>query len=138
VIDSRNLSSEAKKYRLNLNLTNQSLDQLPEGIKKSILGNIGTLIYFRLGSQDAQELEPEFSPEFSVGDLQALDKYQVYLKLFINGLASRPFSVKTFEPAPAGKREAGREALIKVSRQRYAARRETIEAKINKWLTKAA
>lgn len=126
--------SEARKYRLNLILANQYLDQLTLDIKKSILGNIGTLISFRLGSQDAIDLEREFSPIFNTVHLENLDKYQIYLKMAIDGLTCRPFSARTLPPAEPGRRENNRENIIKTSRERYSTKREVIENKIQRWI----
>jgi len=126
--------SEARKYRINLTLTHQYLGQLSEEVKKSIIGNVGTLISFRLGSHDASELEKEFSPQFSIENLENLGKYQIYLKLLIDGLPSRPFSAQTLPPATPNKNEGNKENIIKSSRQKYGTRRELIEDRINRWL----
>jgi hypothetical protein len=87
--------SESRKYRLNLTLSHQFLDQLDTDIVHAILGNVGTIIAFRLGSRDAQTLEPEFCPESTATDLQQLKRYQIYLKLAVTG-QTRPPS----RPAP--------------------------------------
>lgn len=126
--------SESRKYRLNLITTNQYLDQIPVDIKKSIIGNVGTLITFRLGSHDAIELESEFAPEFNTVNLENLNRYQIYLKLAINGITSKPFSAVTLPPTPISK--TNRENIIKTSRQRYAIKRNVIEDKIHRWFSK--
>jgi hypothetical protein len=105
--------SEARKYRLNLILTHQYLAQLTQGIKESIIGNVGTIISFRLGSSDAKELEKEFSSNFSVEDLENIGKFQVYLKLAIDGLTSRPFSAQTLSPTIPEGNEKNRDKMIK-------------------------
>ncbi len=125
--------SEARKYRLNLILAHQYLDQLSLEIKKSILGNVGTLICFRLGSQDAIELENEFSPAFNAVDLENLGKYQIDLKMNIDGLTTRPFSARTLAPEIPFKNEQNKENIIKNSRERYGTKRKVIEDKINRW-----
>jgi hypothetical protein len=94
------------------------------------------LIAFRVGSPDARELEEEFSPQLNIQDLENLDKYQIYLKLLIDGLTSRPFSAKTLPPTQPIKDENNRENIIKVSRQRYGAKKSIIEDKITRWLTR--
>lgn len=128
--------SEARKYRMNLTLTHQYLGQLPERVKQSILGNVGTLICFRLGASDAAEIEKEFYPEFTSIDLQKLEKYHIYLKLLIDGVASRPFSAKTIPPIIPNRKEGGKESIIQVSRQRYGTNRAIIEDTIQRWLIK--
>lgn len=135
-----NILSEARKYRLNLILANQYLAQLEEmtptgkssRVKDAVFGNIGTMISFRIGAEDAEYLEKEFSPEFTAQDLVNLAKYQVYLKLMIDGLAGRPFSAVTLPPFP-NPLESNKEKIIKVSRERYGTPRIKIEDAISKW-----
>ena len=84
--------SEVRKYKIGLYLTHQYLDQLPEDVYKAILGNAGTLISFRLGAADAKVMEQEFYPIFKQDDFINLPKFNIYLKLLIDGTTSRPFS----------------------------------------------
>jgi type IV secretory pathway TraG/TraD family ATPase VirD4 len=90
--------SEARKYRLNLVLTNQYLGQIDEKIRLAILGNVGTLISFRVGAEDARYLSQEFYPVFNQDDLVNLPAYNIYLKLMIDGQTSQPFSAETLGP----------------------------------------
>jgi hypothetical protein len=126
--------SEARKYRLNLVISHQYLGQLDPEIKQAMLGNVGTLVSFRLGAEDAFELAREFAPEVTAQDLENTDKHQVYLKLAVDGLTSRPFSARTLPPAIPSVHEQNRETIIRVSREKYAMRREVIEEKITRWL----
>jgi len=89
--------SELRKYRVGLILAHQYLRQLDRQIQEAVLGNVGTLIAFRLGVSDAQLLEPEFSPELSALDLMRLPNYHIYLKLMVEGKVSPPFSAKTIQ-----------------------------------------
>jgi len=91
--------SETRKYKLSLFLTNQYLDQFSEELQAAIFGNIGTLISFRLGADDARRLEREFYSVFTVDDLVKLPRYSIYLKLMIDGMTSKPFSAITL-PLP--------------------------------------
>jgi hypothetical protein len=84
--------SEARKYGLSLCLANQYVFQLDEPIRKAVFGNVGTMISFRVGSEDAKFLEEEFYPEFRRTDLINLPKHSVYLKIMIDGATSKPFS----------------------------------------------
>jgi CxxC-x17-CxxC domain-containing protein len=135
-----NILSEARKYRLCLTLANQYLGQLEEmtaagrstKVRDAVFGNVGTIICFRVGAEDAEFLEKEFIPEFTIDDLVNLGKYNIYLKLMINGLAGRPFSAETLPPFQRLE-ESSREKIIKVSRERYGTQRKIIEEKINKW-----
>ena len=80
---------------MNLNITNQYIAQLEEKICDSVFGNIGTLISFRIGAQDAEYMEKEFIPTFNQEDLINVDKYHAYIKLLINGVASPAFGMMT-------------------------------------------
>jgi CxxC-x17-CxxC domain-containing protein len=127
-----NILSEARKYRLDLILAHQYIAQMEETVRDAVFGNVGTLACFRVGAQDAEYLEKEFVPEFATQDLVNLDFTQIYLKLMIDGVASRPFSAATLAPFPKPA-ETYREKIIKISRERYAADRQEIEQKIAKW-----
>ncbi|MBK8464942.1 MAG: type IV secretion system DNA-binding domain-containing protein [Chloracidobacterium sp.] len=91
--------SELRKYGLSLVLAHQYLTQLEPNIRDAILGNVGTIIVFRIGANDAEFLEPEFTPEFRTSDFTNLPNYHIYLKLMIDGKISRPFSAVTLPPA---------------------------------------
>lgn len=127
-----NILSEARKYRLNLILAHQYITQMVDEVRDAVFGNVGTIISFRVGAYDAEYLEKEFIPEFVAQDLVNLDFAQIYLKLMIDGVASRPFSAITLPPLPQ-KVESSREKIIKISRERYATDRREVEDKIAKW-----
>lgn len=90
------LLSESRKYGVGLILANQYLAQLTQPITEAILGNVGTIIAFRVGPQDAAMIATEFTPEISARDLVNLPNYHIYLKLMIDGRISNPFSAQTF------------------------------------------
>lgn len=127
-----NILSEARKYRLNLIVGHQYISQMDEVVRDAVFGNVGTLSVFRVGAEDAEFLEKEFTPEFTAEDLVNLPKYNVYLKLMIDGVASHPFSAITLPP-PVPPEESNREKLIKVSRERYGVKKEIVEEKIARW-----
>lgn len=87
-----NVLAEARKYGLSLFLTHQYLDQLPEQIRSAIFGNVGTIISFQVGNEDAEQMAKEFHPVFKVSDFINLPKYSMYIKLAIDGVSSRGFS----------------------------------------------
>jgi len=92
--------SEARKYKLNLTIAHQYVEQLDEFVRPAVFGNVGTMIVFRVGATDAEFLEKEFAPQFEIEDLVNLGFAQIYLKLMINGLTSAPFSATTLPPIP--------------------------------------
>ncbi|MEA3272303.1 MAG: type IV secretion system DNA-binding domain-containing protein, partial [Patescibacteria group bacterium] len=127
--------SEARKYRLNLFVAHQYIEQLvadgDSTVRDAVFGNVGTLICFRIGGQDAEFLEKEFTPTFEIEDFVNLTKFDIYLKLMIEGVASNPFSATTLPPLH--ERQGNEEKVIKVSRERYSEKREVIEDKILRW-----
>jgi CxxC-x17-CxxC domain-containing protein len=123
--------SEARKYRLNLILAHQYIAQLDEKVRDGVFGNVGTHVTFRVGAADAAAFEEEFAPVFLPEDLVNLANYNIYLKLMIDGAASLPFSATTLPPI--GSPTGSMDKVIKVSRERYAAKRDTIEEKIERW-----
>lgn len=124
--------SEARKYKLSLNITHQYIEQMAEEVRAAVFGNVGTLISFRVGSYDAEVLEKEFAPIFTAEDLVNLGFVQIYLKLMIDGVASKPFSATTLPPI--SKPEiVFRDKVIEVSRKSYARPRALVEEEIRKW-----
>jgi hypothetical protein len=95
--------SEARKYRLNLILAMQFVEQLVEDLRNALFENVGTLIAFRLGPESAQRVAREFRPVFDVTDLMTLPRYQVYLTLMVDGVPSQPFSARTLPPQTTGR-----------------------------------
>ena len=87
--------SELRKYRVSLVLAHQYLSQIDEQIRDAVLGNVGTLIAFRVGPADAEILELEFLPRFTAADLTALPNYNIYLKMMLMNKISSPFSAET-------------------------------------------
>jgi len=94
-----NMLSELRKYHAQMILSHQHQAQLDPQVRESILGNIGTIIAFRLGLTDAEMLAGEFYPDFSTRDLINLANYQIYLKLVVDGIVSRPFRANTVPPS---------------------------------------
>ncbi len=129
--------SEARKYRLNLIIGHQYIAQLENDkntkVRDAIFGNVGTMVIFRIGAADAEFLETEFDPIFTPNDLVNLPKYNIILKLMINGVASDPFSAVTLPPNPEFI-SGNLEKVVKVSRERYANPVAFVEEKIARWM----
>ena len=90
--------SELRKFKIGMTLAHQYLQQLDEHIRFAVLGNVGTLVTFRVGTEDAPFLEKVMYPKFVVDDLINLPNYHIYLKLMIDGKPSKPFSATTLSP----------------------------------------
>lgn len=132
-----NILSEARKYHLNLILAHQYISQLVfDGnatVRDAIFGNVGSILSFRIGAEDAEHMEKEFEPVFMINDLVNLEKYHIYLKLMIDGIAGDAFSATTLPPADLSKIKINEEKVINVSRERYGRSRKEIEEKIARW-----
>jgi len=126
-----NILSEARKYRLSLIMAHQYVMQLDEAVSDAVFGNVGSMISFRVGGADAELLAKEYAPTFIEEDLVNLSKYNIFLKLMIDGVASQPFSAITLPPIRL--RTESAEKVIRVSRERYAKGRAEIEEKITRW-----
>ncbi|MGB9680620.1 MAG: helicase HerA domain-containing protein [Minisyncoccia bacterium] len=122
--------SEARKYRLNLTVANQYLAQLKEPILKSVFGNVGTLIAFRVGKDDADFLMKYFEPVFNAYDLMNLDNFNAYIKLMINNQTSRAFNIKTIRPPKPDFQKIN--YLKEYSSLQYSVPREEVEAEIRR------
>jgi hypothetical protein len=127
-----NILSEARKYKLNLTIAHQYIEQMSEEVRAAVFGNVGTMISFRVGAFDAEILEKEFAPQFTAEDMVNLGFAQVYLKLMIDGVSSAPFSATTLPPIPLPKETYVKE-IIDRSREQYAISRDQVEDDIRNW-----
>ena len=124
--------SEARKYRLNLTIAHQFIAQLTEKIRDAVFGNVGSIITFRVGAQDAEFLIKQFEPVFSQNDLVNIDNFNAYAKILISGQTSRPFNIRTI-PAEKGSEELA-DKLKEISRLKYSRDRNEVEDEILKRL----
>jgi hypothetical protein len=120
--------SEARKYGLNLVLTHQYIEQLDERIRAAIFGNVGTIISFRIGAEDAKYLAQEFAPVFNEADLIKLPNFHIYLKLMIDGVTSQPFSAVTLRIREIN--TSHKEEIIEFSRKQFTKPRSIVERQI--------
>lgn len=125
--------SEARKYKLNLTIAHQYVEQMEETVQHAVFGNVGTMITFRVGAQDADVLEKEFAPTFIAEDLVNLGKFQIYLKLMIDGEGSQPFSARTIAPLMKPKIDLSDEVISK-SREMYTRGKTEVEEETKKAL----
>jgi CxxC-x17-CxxC domain-containing protein len=134
-----NILSEARKYRLSLILSHQYIGQLEDQdrqgnqMRDAILGNVGTIVTFRLGSKDSELLEQEFAESVAIEDIINLPKYNIYTKLMIDGISGNPFSAKTLPPLEV-EDESMAEKAINASREKYGRERSKVEEKLSRWL----
>ena len=122
-----NILSEARKYRLSLIVANQFTTQIQENVRNAIFGNVGTIVSFGLGYDDATIMSSQFKEMITPNDLLSLPKFKAYTRLMVNGVMSDPFSMSTY---PLPKPESSEEVKQKIrqqSRQRYAIERDKLE-----------
>ena len=130
--------SEARKYRLALTMANQYVAQLliddkNTSLRDAVFGNVGSIVSFQVGSDDAEEISLQFEEAVSVKDILSLPKYHAYVRLMIDGVNSKPFSVSTLPP-PTWQQDEGRTDKIRsLSRERYTNDRKVVEDNIFKW-----
>jgi len=120
--------SEARKYKLSLNVAHQFIAQLDENIRNSVFGNVGSMAIFRVGNDDAEYLAKQFEPVFEAKDIANLDNYNAYLKILVNGQPQPPFNIQTITPQK-GKPEII-EQLKELSSLKYGTERAVVEKKI--------
>ena len=125
--------SEARKYGLSLHLTHQYTAQLPDEIKDAILGNVGSIVAFTLGSQDASVMKTEFMTTFDENDLISQEKFNFYCKLYIDGATSKPFSGVGLPPE-FDKGESFSDVIKAHTAQKYGKDKDYVEEKIKIWM----
>jgi len=124
--------SEARKYSLTLTVAHQYMAQMSEEVRDAVMGNVGTMVTFRIGGYDAEILEKELQPTFAIEDMVNLGFAQIYIKLMINEVTSPPFSATTLPPIQ--KPEISfRGDIIANSRKQFARARAEVEQEIGEW-----
>jgi hypothetical protein len=121
--------SEARKYNLGLTIAHQYIAQLSDTVRDAVIGNVGSMILFRLGTPDAEALQREFAPTFEVSDMISLEKGHVYTRLLVDGFSAQPFSARTLMPQTV--EGSLRDQVIAFSRGKYAKSRVEVEALID-------
>jgi hypothetical protein len=123
--------SEARKYRLNLLIAHQYIAQLPADVKATAFGNVGSIIVFGVGGDDAAYLSKEFAPVFTPDDMVNLNLREMYIKMSVDGKLTPPFSARTID-APKPKEDYSREIIDK-SRMKFSRNRAEVENEIKQW-----
>ncbi len=118
--------SEARKYKLSLTIAHQFIAQLEEDIRDAVIGNVGTKASFRIGTQDAEFLEKQFTPIFTAQDLENLPNRNAVLSLLVNGVPARPFTIQTQELPKMD--YSNIDAMKELSYRTYGKDREEVEA----------
>lgn len=129
--------SEARKYKLNLVMANQYIDQMQESVRGAVFGNVWSLVSFQVWYHDASILKEVLSGEISEEDLMNLKKYNIYTKQLIDGMPCPIFSAWTFPPNKKEEKifATRYKKILTVSREKYSNSRKFVEEKINKTLS---
>ena len=127
--------SEARKYKLNLTMANQFIAQMPEEVRDAVFGNVGSIVSFQVGFDDADYLSEQFGGEDVLlpADLTTLPVGGVYLRLLVDNMPTPTFSARTYPPIEVPKDMEKTAKIVKSSRDRYAQKRAIVEEKINRW-----
>jgi hypothetical protein len=124
--------SEARKYKLNMTIGHQYVGQLVQGtdtkIRDAVFGNVGTIVAFRVGVEDAEVFAQAFAPTFSAYDVTNVEKYTAIVKLLVDNASSKPFTMQTLSLSEPVSGQA--QQLMELSRMRYGKSRTSVEAEI--------
>ncbi len=121
--------SEARKYKLSLTIAHQFIDQLDEKIKSSVFGNVGNMIVYRTGAEDAEFLQKQFEPVFQAKDIMNIDNFNAYVKMLSHGKPTKPFNVRIM---PQEKGNMGIvESLKELSYLRYGKDKDAIKDEVD-------
>ena len=124
-----NLFTESRKYGLAITVAHQYMAQLLPQVMATVLGNIGTIVVFRIGGDDAVKLAPEMAPVFAAEDMINLGTREFYIKMTIDGETFDPFSAETLKVFPTA-HESLKKEIIKQSREKYALSLKEVKGKI--------
>lgn len=125
--------SEARKYKLNLTMANQYITQMPEEVRDAVFGNVGSLVTFQVGYDDAEYISLQFGEEVLPADLVSIERFNAYARMLIDLMPTKTFSMATLPPPEIESNAKHREKIRRLSRERYAIKREIIEDKIRRW-----
>lgn len=121
--------SEARKFRLNLIVANQFIGQLTDEIRDAVFGNVGSLMCFRIGNDDAEYMAKQFAPLFNVQDLINIENFNSVAKILIDSKPTRPFSLQGYNYPPGASKEIG-DAIKQLSRLKHGRPRDIVDAEI--------
>jgi hypothetical protein len=121
--------SEARKYRLSLNITHQYITQLPEDVRNAVFGNVGAVVSFRLGIDDAKFIAPQFAPVFGENDIMNIERYNAYIRYLVDNTPLRPFSIRTVRDATPPD-QALRDAMVNLSNLTFGKDRQEVDQMI--------
>jgi hypothetical protein len=120
--------SEARKYKLSLTVAHQYLQQIDEKIRDAVFGNVGSMVTFRVGQEDAEFFAKQFAPTITAPDFVNIENYNAYVRMLAGGVPQKPFNMKTRSPIEGNKAQV--DDLRELSYLTYGRDRATIESNI--------
>ncbi len=120
--------SEARKYRLSLNIAHQYIEQLTDSIKNAVFGNVGTMAIHRVSPENAEVFSKQLEPVFTPNDIIKLENLNCYVKMLVGGMPAKPFNSRTPYP-PAGNKDIV-DDLKELSYLKFGRDREEVEEEI--------
>jgi hypothetical protein len=121
--------SEARKYKLNLIIAHQFIAQLKDSIRDAVFGNVGSMVAYRVGNEDADFLKNQFAPVFSENDLSNIDNFNAHVKLLVNNQTTNPFNIKV-DRGKEGSAEV-KDSVKSLALEKYGRNREDVEREIS-------
>lgn len=130
--------SEARKYKLNLVMANQYVQQMEEEVMYAVFGNVGSLITFQVGFDDAEYFSKQFAEVVLPNDIISLPKFTAYIRLLVDNMPTKVFSAVMNPPVDVDMKSPERQKVLKASRERYGSDKLQVEDKIKKWSSQIA
>jgi len=127
--------SESRKYGLGLYLTHQFIEQLSETMRAAVLGNVGTIVTYSLGSRDSNVMKEVFSPYYDEIDIQNLPNFNIITKMIVDGTITKPFTAEIIRPWTRYPKTGNKQKIVEHSRNTYGSEREIVASRVEKWIS---
>ncbi|NBO17390.1 MAG: DUF87 domain-containing protein [Proteobacteria bacterium] len=131
----QSILSESRKYGLGLYLTHQFIEQLSETMRAAVIGNVGTILTYSLGSRDASVMKEVFAPYYDEIDIQNLPNFHVINKMIVDGTSTKPFTAEIIKPWLKYQKTGNKEKIIEHSRNTYGTDRVIVDSRVEKWIS---
>jgi len=131
----QSILSESRKYGLGLYLTHQFIEQLSENMRAAVIGNVGTIVTYSLGSRDASVMKEVFAPYYDEIDIQNLPNFNIITKMIVDGTTTKPFTAEIIKPWERYQKTGNREKIIEYSRNKYGTDRAIVDSRVEKWIS---
>ncbi len=131
----QSILSESRKYGLGLYLTHQFIEQLSDTMKAAVIGNVGTIVTYSLGSRDASVMREVFAPYYDEVDIQNLPNFNIITKMIVDGTSTKPFTAEIIKPWLRYQKTGNREKIIEFSRNTYGSDRVVVDSRVEKWIS---